>query len=151
MVVSDVVVVDTSVAFKWIVTEHDSELADALLLSWYESGTRLIGPAMLPAELTNAVHRRIQREELTQEQGAAAVERFMQMELEIRETASLSPRALELANQLRQGAVYDSYYLALAETLDCEFWTADEKLHQAARGVIGKVQLLSDFDPTDSA
>ena len=28
---------------------------------------------------------------------------------------------------------YDSYYLALAESLKCDLWTADKKLYQAAQ------------------
>ena len=31
-----------------------------------------------------------------------------------------------------RAAAYDSFYLALAEGLDCELWTADERLHNAA-------------------
>ncbi len=98
MVVSDVVVVDTSLAFKWIVTEHDSHLADALLLTWSEQGVRVVGPANLPAELSNAVHRRILRKELTVAQGASAVERLIRFELEIRDTSHLARRTLELAS-----------------------------------------------------
>ncbi|MFQ5613908.1 MAG: type II toxin-antitoxin system VapC family toxin [Anaerolineae bacterium] len=30
---------------------------------------------------------------------------------------------------MKRAAAYDSYYLALAETLGCELWTADRRLH----------------------
>ena len=38
---------------------------------------------------------------------------------------------MEIASELGQGAVYDSHYLALAELLNCELWTADERFYRA--------------------
>jgi predicted nucleic acid-binding protein len=35
--------------------------------------------------------------------------------------------------QLKRAAAYDNYYLALAESLKCDLWTADNKLYQAAQ------------------
>ncbi len=58
---------------------------------------------------------------------------------ELHQPPHLYSRALELAGRLRQGAACDAHYLALAETLGCELWTADEKFYRtaspAARGV----------------
>ena len=51
--------------------------------------------------------------------------------IELREPPRVHSRALELAEQLGQGAAYDAHYLALAETLDCELWTADERFYRA--------------------
>jgi predicted nucleic acid-binding protein len=42
-------------------------------------------------------------------------------------------RAFNLTMQLKRAAAYDSYYLALAESLKCDLWTADKKLYQAAQ------------------
>ncbi len=33
--------------------------------------------------------------------------------------------------RLNRAAAYDSFYLALAESLGCELWTADQRLHNA--------------------
>ena len=41
-------------------------------------------------------------------------------------------RAFNLTMRKR-AAAYDSYYLALAESLKCDLWTADKKLYQAAQ------------------
>lgn len=35
--------------------------------------------------------------------------------------------------QLRRGSAYDSFYLALAQSLDCDLWTADKKLFNALK------------------
>ena len=44
---------------------------------------------------------------------------------------ALSTRALELALRSKRPASYDAHYLALAEYLGCELWTADERLWNA--------------------
>jgi predicted nucleic acid-binding protein len=41
--------------------------------------------------------------------------------------------ALRLARRLGLRSTYDAHYLALADDLDCEFWTADERLYNAVR------------------
>ena len=54
---------------------------------------------------------------------------------------------LTLAAELGQQAAYDAHYLALAEALNCRFWTADRPFFTAARLVTDRVRWLGDFDP----
>ena len=82
------------------------------------------------------------------EEAVDLLEFLLSSGLELHEPPGLHRRALELASLLQQGAAYDSHYLALAETLNCELWTADERFHrsasQAARSVrwIGEPGIL---------
>ena len=39
--------------------------------------------------------------------------------------------AFDWTMRLERAAAYDSFYLALAETLGCPLWTADRHLHNA--------------------
>jgi len=41
-------------------------------------------------------------------------------------------RAYTWTRRLNRAVAYDSFYLALAERLDCDFWTADRRLVNAA-------------------
>ena len=43
--------------------------------------------------------------------------------------------ALSWAERLGQFAAYDSFYVALAERLGCEVWTADRRLANAAAAI----------------
>ena len=58
-------------------------------------------------------------------------------------------RALEVADKLGLRASYDAHYLALAEHLGVELWTADDRFWNAAKGSfpwmrwVGQAQLLS--------
>ena len=47
----------------------------------------------------------------------------------IDEDKTLCMRALELAGMLGQSKAYDAFYLAVAEKMEAEFWTADERLY----------------------
>ena len=54
--------------------------------------------------------------------------------------------ALDWADKLRQSKAYDAAYLALAESLNAEFWTADQRLVNATRALnIDWVKWIGDF------
>jgi predicted nucleic acid-binding protein len=57
----------------------------------------------------------------------------------------LPRRAFEIAAQFQLKWIYDAFYVALAEIIGCELWTADEALHQAVRDAHANVRLLSDY------
>jgi hypothetical protein len=46
---------------------------------------------------------------------------------------STSPNNRIMSNRLGQSKAYDAFYLALAERLKAEFWTADQRLANGAR------------------
>ena len=121
---SEFVVVDASLAVKWLVEEEYSDRATALTLLWDEQGIQPIGPSLLPFEVANALHRRVARGEMDAEAAGDPLQDMMAVGVALTETPGLHRRALELASQFRQGAVHDAHYLALAENLDCELWTA---------------------------
>jgi predicted nucleic acid-binding protein len=56
---------------------------------------------------------------------------FNQLDIVYLDPADLPTRAIELAELFHRPNTYDSFYLALAERLDCPFWTADERLFNA--------------------
>ena len=142
---TDFVVVDASLALKWIVDEEDSDKANALLEAWDDAATRPTAPGFLPTEVTNALHRRVVAGTLAIEEAVVLIER-MSSRVELQEAPGIHGRALELASELGQGAAYDCHYLALAESLECELWTADERFHRAASPAFPFVHALSEVE-----
>ena len=126
------VVVDASLAFKWLVKEERSDEARSVARSWEGRGVRTAAPHFMPVEVATALHRRVTESELSVEEAVELVEVLLASGIELHDPPDLYGRAIELASLLSQGAVYDAHYLALAETLDCELWTADEKFFRAA-------------------
>lgn len=143
-----VVVVDASLAFKWLVKEDRSDEARAISRSWASQGVRTAAPYLMPVEVANALHRRVVQRELALEDAGRLLETLLASGIELRESPALHMRAMEIASELNQGAVYDSHYLALAQILDCDLWTADEKFFKAARQAADNIRWIGEVAPT---
>jgi len=133
------IVVDASVAVKWVLREIGSDAADALL-----DHDGLIAPSIWLAEATNALWRRARMAEITAKE---ASERLS--ELQNAPVASVAfelhlDRALKLATEIRH-PIYDCLYLALAVHHDTHVVTADRRFATAttAAGLTDRVRLLS--------
>ena len=99
----------------------------------------------MPFEVANALHRRVLRGELTVGVASDLIQDLMSLGIVFHATPDLHSRALELASWLKQGAVYDAHYLALAESLGCDVWTADRRFHRSARLGVDNVRWIGDF------
>ena len=135
---------DASLAVKWLVDEDYSDEARAIARSWEVRGVRMAAPHLMPVEVANALHRRVVEKELSVAEAVGLVESLLSSGIELHGSPGLHARALELASLLRQGAVYDGHYLALAETLNCELWTADEKFRRAASQAVQSVRWIGE-------
>ena len=142
---SEYVVVDASVAFKWLVEEEHSDKATALARLWDDDGSRLAAPQLLSFEVANALHRRVARGEFAVDVAVGLMDDLMSLGIAFHHGLDLHRRALELASVLQQGAAYDAHYIALAESLECELWTADRRFHRAVGASVDKVKWLGDF------
>ena len=140
-----VVIVDASLAVKWLVREEHSDEARAISRSWASEGTRTAAPYLMPVEVANALHRRVVRGELAADDAARLLENLLASGIELREPPGIHVRALEVARELAQGAVYDSHYLALAQKLDCDLWTADEKFFRVARQAAPNIRWIGEL------
>ena len=139
------VVVDASLAVKWLVEEDDSDKAHAVLESWVAQDVTRIAPHLMPFEVANALHRRVLRGELNIGDSTRMIARLVESRLELHHPPGLHARALQLASQLNQGAAYDAHYLALAESVDCELWTADERFYRAASQNVDNLRWKGEF------
>ena len=139
------VVVDASLAVKWLVEEDDSDKAHAALESWVAQDITRIAPHLLPFEVANALHRRMMRGELNVADSIRMMARLLASRLKLHEPPGLHIRALQLASQLNQNAAYDAHYLALAGSFGCELWAADERFYRAASSSVDNVRWLGDF------
>ena len=139
------VVVDASLAVKWLIDEDDSDKAHAALQSWVAQDMARIAPHLMPFEVANALHQRVLRGELTVGDSIRMMARLLESRLELHQPPGLHVRALQLASQLKQNAAYDAHYLALSESFGCELWTADERFYRAASQSIGNVRWIGEF------
>lgn len=128
------VVVDASLALKWILAEPDSAIAQRMLVDWQVNGTRLVAPLLLTAEAANAVYKRVRKNELTLPEAQLALSALLATEIAYDTDPNLSLQALTLAHHYDLRASYDTHYMALAQGLNIDFWTGDRNLINALQG-----------------
>ncbi|MGH7048881.1 MAG: type II toxin-antitoxin system VapC family toxin [Stellaceae bacterium] len=114
-------VIDASVAIKWVIAECGTMEALAL-----RRGNRLFAPELLVAECANALWRKARLAELTEDEAVFAARLLQRADIELMPMRPLLERATRLAIALDHPA-YDCLYLALAESLSCDLATADER------------------------
>jgi len=143
----DVVVVDTSIAIKWVLQESDSEIAETMLIEWSSNGVVILAPALLTYEVTNALYKKARKGEITFETAKEALTKVLLsgVALNFSQDSNLGRRAIELARQFGLTASYDAHYLALAEREGCELWTADKRMWNSIRGKLTWVRWIGDY------
>jgi predicted nucleic acid-binding protein len=114
-------VIDASVAIKWVIDEHGTREAMSLRRH------RLFAPDLLVAECANVLWKKTRKNELTPDEARLAARLLQRADVELVPMRALLESATELAIAMDHPA-YDCAYLALAESLSCDLVTADAKL-----------------------
>jgi len=126
--VSPYLCVDASVAAKWVLPEEYSDQALALYRDCDQSNVVVAVPPHLPIEVINIIRRRVVRGLITHAEGQEILRTFTQFSVRLVIPPGLYEEAFNLADAFNLPAVYDAHYVALAKLLDCDLWTADERL-----------------------
>ncbi len=138
------IVVDASVAAKWILEEADSDRAELILSSVKEKRLAMLAPEILAAEIANALWKAVWRDGMSTEDAEERYSEFVEVCPPLVRDSKLAAEALKLALRFHR-SVYDCLYVALAEQTPCEFVTADEKLYNAVEAQLPSIRLLRDF------
>jgi predicted nucleic acid-binding protein len=125
-------VVDASVAVKWVTPEAGSTAAAALR----GRDNHLIAPTLVIAEIGNALYKKASRGEIDKREAISALRLAVSHFTEFIPLDEFRELALELAIDLRH-PIYDCFYLALAERERCALITTDAKLIAAAKRAKG--------------
>src|SRR5947208_17145066 len=120
-------VLDSSVAFKWVVPEQFSDQAQLLRDDFRNAVHDLFAPDVFNAELAHALTRAERQGRITPGEALRLWTVVMATAPRLEASAPLMPRAIAISSATRQG-VYDCLYVALAERAGCELVTADDKL-----------------------
>jgi predicted nucleic acid-binding protein len=124
------VVVDASVAGKWLLPAQGETLVDQsfrLLGRWARGESRLIVPDLFWAELGNLLWKAVRQGRYAMAAAEAALGSLKEGNLATVSSLTLLDQAFGIANTFDR-TVYDSLYVALALESKAELITADEKL-----------------------
>lgn len=118
-------VVDASVATKWFLPEEHAVAAQRLLTGSVE----LVAPDLLLAEVGNVVWQRLQRRELSRDEGSRILADLRRAPLNFFGPAPYLAAAWDFAAQYSV-SFYDALYCALAVRLAAPLVTADRQLQR---------------------
>lgn len=125
-------VIDASIALKLVLPDILQEQCRALVTRLLNEGFELVTPALWAYETTSTLCRAVCFGQLTPNEGRRALSQIIDLEVRlIPPDDSQNRHAFDWTLRLQRAAAYDSYYLALAEALGCDFWTADRQLVNA--------------------
>jgi predicted nucleic acid-binding protein len=129
---------------KWLIDEADRDLALRLDDEVRARGA-FVAPVWVLAEASSAIYKRIRQGTIVLEDALELIDELEGLEIRKLSPPGLSRRAIEIAAQFQLKWVYDAFYMALAEIVGCDLWTADESLHAAVRDAHTNVRLLADY------
>ncbi|HWZ66207.1 MAG TPA: type II toxin-antitoxin system VapC family toxin [Stellaceae bacterium] len=114
-------VIDASVAVKWVVEEEGTKEALAL------RDRALAAPDLLIAECANILWKKVRRNELSEQEAVFAAGLLARADIELMAMRPYLEAAVRIAVALDHPA-YDCIYIALAEAEGLRFVTADTSL-----------------------
>jgi predicted nucleic acid-binding protein len=134
--------VDASFIARLFVGPEDGQ-AWKLLDGWSDEGKVVCAPTLLMYELANVFYRYHRAGYLSLVTTELVLEAALGLPLRLEPHEVLSKSALRLAEALKLPSTHDAFYLALAERLNAELWSADARLHKTV-GTAGPVVRLVD-------
>jgi predicted nucleic acid-binding protein len=142
-------VVDASVAVKWLLAEDHSDEALAMLADGNAFKVQLVVPPGFTGEVLNALYQQERRNALLSVDVDEALERFDAVPYQLAASARFLDDALAIARRFSLGATYDGQYLALAQAFGVEFWTADQRLIRAVAPSFPLIRWIGDYTSVD--
>ena len=135
-------VVDASVAVKWLVREEFSDIADEILNGQHE----VYAPHLLAVEVGNALWRKARSGEIERPQAGLLAAEINEIGVNWADDEDVCADAVRLALALNH-PIYDCTYLALAHRIGAKMVTADERFVNAVAGTEhgGPVMELKDL------
>lgn len=138
-------VIDTGILVALLV-ERDMfhKGATELLREWRDRKEVLLAPRLIQSEVVSIIRRYVYLRDITFEVGEATFETFLNFDIQLTHDDDLLRSSLLLAHQFDMPRAYDTQYLALAQRLNCDFWTTDKKLYLAVVARFPRIHLLGE-------
>ncbi len=127
---SGLIVIDASAAVKAILPNPLQAHCLAMVQTFTE--VQPAAPALWANETTAAIAKAFQFGEITESEARRSLEQLEMLGVRLFvPDADQNRAAFDWTQKLKRASAYDSYYLVLAQVLECDFWTADKRLFHA--------------------
>jgi predicted nucleic acid-binding protein len=136
---------DASIGAKWVLKEMWADRAEALVEFAIQSGQTLVAPPLYPLEVANVLRKRMLRFGKPVADAEARMDGFLAFPVTRAPVDHLHGAALRLCERFGLPAVYDAYYVLLAQQFACELWADDQRLLNALNHQLPFVRWIGDF------
>lgn len=128
------VVTDASFCLS-ILLNHPLQKASLVVVDRMKrEGMQMVAPSLWAYETTSSICKAVHFQMVTVDDAEQILALLEDLDVQLIPPDEIdNKRAFNLTMRLKRSAAYDSYYLALAESLKCDLWTADKKLYQVAQ------------------
>jgi predicted nucleic acid-binding protein len=126
-------------------TETYTEPAKALLRRWQQASIHIAAPTLFRYEIISVMRKSAFRSLFTADEALKSRDFLMEYPVHLMIDDDLLRRGYDLAAKFNRPTAYDAQYLAVAERLKCEFWTADERLVNAVQKDLSWVKWIGNF------
>jgi len=128
------IVLDANLVASLAIPLPYSEQATELVLDWKRQGVTFVAPALWSYEVSTVLRKAVVADYLPPDELDFALEQIWKINIQdVPASLDLHRQALVWAERLGQSKTYDSAYLAVAESMQTDFWTADRSLAQSAQ------------------
>ena len=127
---NDYTVIDASLFIKAHIMNADQ--TQCLSVFNKLKNSKLIVPTLWFYEVTSVIAKIVYLKQINEEESKSILKQAMALDVEVIEPDELqNSLALEWAFRLKRGSAYDCFYLAISDSLEVPFWTADKRLYNS--------------------
>lgn len=138
------IIVDASIAIKWLnPSEELSNFAEKILQDYLDGKIKLAIPEFFYYEIASGISKAIMRDYITAIEGQKAIDYILQLDIKTYPIPNV--KIVYNIAQSYKRSIYDSIYIALAQIMGAEFWTADKKLYNAVSNKLQFVKWIEDY------
>lgn len=141
------VVADSGIYIASVLIEPYHERAITLIQYWRDQDLSVAAPVLFQYEIAAVMRKHVVRGTINPERAIANRDALLAVPVDYLVDEALIKRAYEVATLYNRPTAYDSQYLAVAERLNCEFWTADERLYNSLSSFLSWVKFIGNFTP----
>jgi predicted nucleic acid-binding protein len=135
-------VIDASFLLKLFFSEEQSDKAYELWSSWIEDSIEVVAPTLIIFECASVIRNKVHRKLLNEAAATEIIERIKRLDMTLVYTEEILEGAWDIGRLLKMPALYDCFYLSLAQFFKSPLWTADRKLYQTAHTLFPNLNLL---------
>ncbi|WP_107668031.1 type II toxin-antitoxin system VapC family toxin [Cyanothece sp. BG0011] len=134
--------VDASFIIRLITSSNNSDSYNIKWQEWQSSNTVIVAPTLIMYEVSNGIYRYQKAGQIIQDEAETLLNSALNLGIRFYGDANLHQEALNFASLYNLSATYDAHYLALAQRLQVELWTADKRLFNAVSQSLSWVKLI---------